>query len=380
MSSSLLVFIVLIFVGVVAAKGLAGATWRPFVFGLGLLIALSLFFLIARKADVDLSIAQFQTEHARVMTQAQQEARRAMKRAGDEQVRAMAQAQQETVRAMAQAKDEQARAMAQVQKETVQAMTPGGEEPAQAVTSQSEMRTIAGPPAPRPPKPAADSAKHHEPEIVFILAMALRDGWIERSLETRKPAPLDARATAKPPAWIKAPAKLEGDVYMMSRQIGPYTTPLECERELPKSLRAAAAEYAELLLGRDQAGDVDLSDDVLKGLVRDRWIEHLAQEFGGAEQDMVILHVLIGFDRRAQDVIRAASEHVLVGRRMLSAGAALGGVLGLLALAWCGLGIFAGRHELKPSPVPAKTARVGWTVAGLAAALLALWVAWRFML
>ncbi len=46
---------------------------------------------------------------------------------------------------------------------------------------------------------------------------------------------------------------------------------------------------------------------------------------------MVVLHVLIGFDRSAQEEIRAASEHSLVDRRMQGAGAALGGVLGLLA-------------------------------------------------
>ena len=159
----------------------------------------------------------------------------------------------------------------------------------------------------------------------------------------------------------------------MSQKVGPYTTPLECERDLPNTLQAAAAEYAELLLGRESARDVDLPGDFLPTLVRERWTERLTQEFGGAPQDMYVLHVLIGFDPPAQERIRAAGEHAVAVKRMRGAGAVLGGVLGLLALVWCGLSAFGGRQETKPPQESVAAApRTKWSLAATAILVVAL--------
>ena len=80
--------------------------------------------------------------------------------------------------------------------------------------------------------------------------------------------PRDVPAKPQPPAWVNAAPKMEDDCYMMSVRVGPFTTPLECERELPKALQGAVAEYAELSLGPEAAA-VRLPDDDLQQLVRD---------------------------------------------------------------------------------------------------------------
>ena len=235
------------------------------------------------------------------------------------------------------------------------------------------------PAVPAPPKPSAVGPKYPQPVILEALAKALQNVSSDRTAAptiilvatdsvrvlrnalsdrqsaakmpvkpaVKEPAPAAADAPAPPPrpAWVDAAPKMDGDAYVMARQVGPYTALPECERELAKVLEQAVAEYADLLLGREKAHDVHLPDNVLEGLVRQSWTEHLTQEFGGAVQDMVVLHVLIGFDPLAQERIREASEHTIAVRHVQEAGVALGGVLGLLALAWCGLSVFGPRKS-----------------------------------
>ncbi len=153
--------------------------------------------------------------------------------------------------------------------------------------------------------------------------------------------------STQPPAWVKATPQQQGDVYLMTVHVGPYTTLLECQRELPKALQAAVAEYAELLLGDPH---VHLADDILQlSLERQRWVESRPIDIAGAAQSMVVLHVQIGFDPAMQRQIRFmaehATQHVLIMRRLAGAGVALGGVLGLLALAWGGLSMIIRRQE-----------------------------------
>ena len=104
---------------------------------------------------------------------------------------------------------------------------------------------------------------------------------------------------------------------------------MECQGDhLSRTLQQAAAEYAELLFGGQPARDVYLPDDYLQTLVRDRWMEHQSQEFGGTAEEMYTLHVLVGFDRAAQQRILEARDHTEALNRMQGAGMLLGGVLG----------------------------------------------------
>lgn len=197
------------------------------------------------------------------------------------------------------------------------------------------------------------------------------------SAKAPHPSPLPEAEGTLRPAWVDAAPRMEGDAYVMAKQVGPYTALPECERELPKVLEQAAAEYAELLLGREKAQDVHLPDDVLQGLVRQRWTERLTQEFGGAPQDMVVLHVQIAFDPLAQERIREAGEHALAVQRMRVAAAVLGGVICLLALVWCGLSVSCRSREAKPQPEAVASApKTKWSlVAIIVAVLLAMLIA-----
>jgi hypothetical protein len=196
----------------------------------------------------------------------------------------------------------------------------------------------------------------------------------------RSPAVAEAPAPSpsQRPLWADAAPKMEGDSYVIAKQVGPYTAPPECDRELPKVLDQAVAEYAELLLGREKARDVHLPDYVAEGLVRQRWTEHLMQEFGGTMQDMVVLHVQIGFDPQAQEQIREAGEHTVAVRRMQFAGAVLGGVICLLALTWGGLSLVRTSEAPKPprEPVaaasPPSTSRKRWTLGVIVALAIAI--------
>ena len=119
------------------------------------------------------------------------------------------------------------------------------------------------------------------------------------------------------------------------RACRPFTTPLECERELPKALQGAVTEYAELSLGPEAAA-VRLPDDDLQQLVRDRWTEVRPMEIGGSSQDMFTLHALVVFDLPMQQAIERG-QRLMIGQRVKGAAVVFGGVLGLLALAWGGL-------------------------------------------
>ncbi len=143
---------------------------------------------------------------------------------------------------------------------------------------------------------------------------------------------------------------MEDNCYTITVHAGPYTTPLECERELPKALQGAVAEYCEISLGPDAAA-VHLPEDALRQLVHGRWTEVRPMEIGGSSQDMHTLHALVVFDALAQQRInlevqrqRAEDQRSMIFQRVKGAGLVFGGVIGLLALTWCGLR-WAGRPQ-----------------------------------
>jgi hypothetical protein len=155
----------------------------------------------------------------------------------------------------------------------------------------------------------------------------------EKPAKTSRP---DVPPKPEPPAWVAAPPRLEDNCYRTSVHVGPFTTVLECERELPKALQGVATEYADLSLGSEAAA-VRLPDDALRQLVRERWTEVRPMEIGGASQDMYSLHALVVFDDSAQQRITLEAQRHLISKRVEGAGLIFGGVLGLLAATWGGL-------------------------------------------
>jgi hypothetical protein len=162
----------------------------------------------------------------------------------------------------------------------------------------------------------------------------------------------------QPPAWVKAEPKMQGSVYLMTRQTDPYSTTLECEREVPKALQSAVSEYAQLLLGNDQAKYVRFSESDLLELVREKWDEPRTIDIGGESKAMHTLHVLIGFDQAMKLQIRSMAENAIVTQRLKGAGVVLGGFLGLLALVWGGLSLMGNRQDAKAIQATAAPAAV----------------------
>jgi hypothetical protein len=212
-------------------------------------------------------------------------------------------------------------------------------------TDRVAIQTIASAPAPPPPKSSATTEpKRPKMTLIDALGHAVVRAWTDRAL-----AP-DAEVSPQPPDWVNAAPKMQDGRYMTSVQVGPFTTRLECDRELPRALQGAVSEYAELSLGPEAAA-VRLPDDVLQKLVSDLWAEVRPMEIGGGSQDMVSLHAQVVFDAPMQGRIKAEAqrlqERLLIGRRVQGAALVFGGVLGLLALAWGGLRWATRRTEAK---------------------------------
>ncbi|MGA2031154.1 MAG: hypothetical protein ABSG68_02760 [Thermoguttaceae bacterium] len=137
------------------------------------------------------------------------------------------------------------------------------------------------------------------------------------------------------PAWVDARPGRVGDAYQMTTVVGPYSTRLECDQELPNYVQAALAGYTEICLGSEAASRVQLPWEELAPVVKDQWEETVQVSIG----PMVQLHVLLDFDRNMQQRVKDQWRQVVVQRRLVYAGVGLAGVLALLALLYGGLRI-----------------------------------------
>jgi hypothetical protein len=252
------------------------------------------------------------------------------------------------------------------------------EPPPPEVRSDAPLRAnspIAASPAPSPPKSTAAESKQPKMTLLAALRQATVQAWTGQgpppsAAALEKPAKTSQRvvrnsdpddpwtgsdAPAKPgesgqpavppkprsPDWVSAPPKMEDNAYRMSVHVGPYTTDLECRRELPRALQEAVAEYAELSFGPEAAA-VRLPDDDLLKLVRDRWTEVRPMEIGGGSQDMHTLHALVVIDAAARQRIQRS----MIFPRVEGAALIFAAVIGLLALTWGGLRWAAKRPQL----------------------------------
>ena len=327
----------------VLVGGLANPRTRPFIIGLGAFLGLGFLFLTfsrfnAVRVQDQQSMAQFQQEQAQSMAQFQRQQAREQQAL----MKAQVQQQQDQVRQQ----QAQIRGLAQRQQAQIKAWVQN-----QARWVQDQARIVPPAPAPSPPKISATETKRPKMGVVTALSQAILQAWpvhvsVPAAVVAEKPektSPTDVPAKPGPPSWVNSPPTMDDHCYRMSVHSGPYTTPLECERELHRLLQAAVAEYADLSLGPESAG-VRLPDDDLQQLVHDRWTEVRPMEIGGSNQDMFTLHALVVFDAPAQERIKAAvqrmkdeAQRLVIDQRLQGGAVVFGGVLGLLALTWGGL-------------------------------------------
>lgn len=117
-------------------------------------------------------------------------------------------------------------------------------------------------------------------------------------------------------------------MYQEAITVGPYTTPLECEANLPDAVREAVEQYVELSVGPQAARGARWFDDrSCRELIKDRWEEVRQSSVGPMTQ----LHLLLRFDQKIRDHIFKAG---VVGQRLWLIAVGLTGGLGLLAVAF----------------------------------------------
>ncbi len=103
---------------------------------------------------------------------------------------------------------------------------------------------------------------------------AVKSDAAEKPTKPATPPKDDSDDDARPrPKWVNAEPRKQGDVWLMTRHTEPNSTELECDREVPRALQSAVAEYTDLLLGNGQARNMRLADIDVGKLERDRWVE-----------------------------------------------------------------------------------------------------------
>ncbi len=172
------------------------------------------------------------------------------------------------------------------------------------------------------------------------------------------------------PPWVDTLPQQIAGVYRMPTAVGPYATRGECERELPKELRAAMDEYVELYLGPKAVGRVMLPlSYVQENVVREDWLETRQVAVSPTKQiPMVRLHVLLEFDRGVNARLDEAWHRAVIHRKLWALGTAGTVLLMCLSAFWGYLRIdlaTAGAYRRRLRFV-AGLAAVGALVAGLA--------------
>jgi len=215
----------------------------------------------------------------------------------------------------------------------------------------------ASPPLPAPQPPAApipaeletpvaaetpsETPNKKSNSVLRILANALL-----KAIDEEEAAQINVRtATAKvipavleeplppadQPAWVGAEPHRKDGVYQVHVAVGPYLTLEECESKLPEELNKAVADYVETRIGPEAGRRVHLPWDYLEThLIRDRWEERKEYSVGA----MLRLHVLLGFDREANQRIQEEWDHLIVQKRLWGLGTLATLLLSALAVVY----------------------------------------------
>ena len=139
---------------------------------------------------------------------------------------------------------------------------------------------------------------------------------------------------SKRPDWVDSESDKVGDAYHMVVHIGPYTSRIECEKNLNRKLERAAGDYLALYRGMDSRRRyyrVRLPIDYVRNsVVRETWVETKMSSVG----PMKHMYALLVFDRKTNDYINQLQHKGDVEERLLYAGMGLTCVLFVLFAAY----------------------------------------------
>jgi len=140
------------------------------------------------------------------------------------------------------------------------------------------------------------------------------------------------------PDWVEAEPRKVGGAYQMAIAVGPYSTRLECDRELPEELNRAIDEYVSVYIGPRACGHVRLPLQYIQDeIVKENWLEQKQVVISPKGQipekrvAMAQLHVLLEFDHAVNARIQEAWNTVVVRERLYGVGALTATLLVLLS-------------------------------------------------
>lgn len=184
---------------------------------------------------------------------------------------------------------------------------------------------------------------------------------------TTAETPANDAPTKDRPTWVGKPAQMLGDTYQMTIAVGPYSTPQECEEELPRELQKALNRYVDMHVDRP-AGSLPIAlpgEFVREQIVKDKWEEAVPSSVG----PMLRLHALMQFDRKVKDRILMEYERGVISGRLWIAGGGLAMILWALAVMYGYL-----RFDMKTGGIHRRRLRIAAVLAILGPVAATLWV------
>lgn len=138
------------------------------------------------------------------------------------------------------------------------------------------------------------------------------------------------------PAWVESRPERVNSEYRIPIRVGPYATILECESQLRPAVETAIDEYVELLIGPQARGQVRVPwSYVEERLIRERYVESRPFQLTSTQQsEMTTLHVLLSFDRAANEFLRQLWQQSLGNTRAFRLGLSLGGLVWVMTVCW----------------------------------------------
>ena len=173
----------------------------------------------------------------------------------------------------------------------------------------------------------------------------------------------DPPAARERPSWVGTQPHRVGESYRKCVTVGPYADRPECDARLPEALQEELVRYVKTHWGPKAAGRVRLTPEIREAIVRQDWEEPIQASFG----PMIQLHVLLEFDRHAQNLIQHQWHTAIVAGRLWYSGIGLVAALVLLSVVFGYLridqatgGSFRGRLRLAAAAAILTLAAAAW--------------------
>lgn len=203
------------------------------------------------------------------------------------------------------------------------AAAPAAEtKPAEAISAEA--------PAPAPASaPAAAPAAVPAPEVPVVEAPTSQAPAATPPPPVAvAPVAVTPQSSAERPAWVDMHGTLDGSVYRVAINSGPYVDVPECQRALDEGMKRIVDRYIEDFLGDGAANLVDVPRAYLKEkLKRQEYGEVVESSVGPMRQ----LHALVEIDDDARKVFHERWRQAIVTQRLWYVGSAAAVILALLS-------------------------------------------------